>query len=294
MPHTGAGQKNKAKTVVIVGGVLTAIAAFLPWITITIPFGGEISRSGIDGGGDGWIVLGLGGVTALSALWGSLGSGKRALWYVLGGAAIVVSILDISSVNERIDTIEPEYRHLAGVGFGLYLTAIGGITIIVGAVMQRSRESEAAARLPPAERQRIAVEIAANKRKNRKRNIVVAGLVIGIPLVAGGIVLAYKLLQANREEQQQLARDCEWYTNRAIRILKTAAHDACQCPDIACATVALNRGNTEVDATPVACNKPTEKQAQAMQAQRAEVEGCVESKRVPPATVVTPIAPAPP
>jgi hypothetical protein len=34
------------------------VGAFLPWFTATFPLAGSISRSGLDGGGDGKIALG--------------------------------------------------------------------------------------------------------------------------------------------------------------------------------------------------------------------------------------------
>lgn len=51
--------------VTLVAGGLAIVGSFLPWITATAAFVGTISRSGIDGGGDGLLTIVLGIVVGL-------------------------------------------------------------------------------------------------------------------------------------------------------------------------------------------------------------------------------------
>src|SRR5262245_53875284 len=48
----------------VIGGVMVAAGAFLPWITVTAAFVGTIERNGLDGGGDGLIAIGVGAAIA--------------------------------------------------------------------------------------------------------------------------------------------------------------------------------------------------------------------------------------
>jgi integrase len=47
-----------------VGGALAVVGSFLPWITATAAFLGTITRSGLDGRGDGMVTL-VGGLVAV-------------------------------------------------------------------------------------------------------------------------------------------------------------------------------------------------------------------------------------
>src|SRR5205823_1570587 len=51
--------------VVLLGALGLAVGSFLPWLTATAPFVGTISRSGLDGGGDGILTLIAGIVVGL-------------------------------------------------------------------------------------------------------------------------------------------------------------------------------------------------------------------------------------
>lgn len=130
----GTGRRP-ASVVVMIGGVLAAVGAFLPWITVATPLGGEISRSGVDAGGDGWIAVGIGLVAALSGLFDPRTGTVRVLWFLIGAGAVALGVADLVDVKERIASIEEDYRHMVRVGYGLYGVIAGGVLIALGSLV---------------------------------------------------------------------------------------------------------------------------------------------------------------
>lgn len=128
--------------VVMLGGAILAVATFLPWVTITNPFGGDLSFNGTENGNsDGWLTLGFGAAALVTALSRSERKVARGLWIILGLLGGAVAGYDIWQVMERIKTMDPEYQHLAHVGYGLYAAAVGSVAIIVGATLSGPRKA---------------------------------------------------------------------------------------------------------------------------------------------------------
>lgn len=118
----------------LAAGAVTAAGCFLPWLTATIPLAGTITRSGVDGGGDGilivWAMVIVAVISAVRVV--------RPVPAWLGGAVIalgagsgLVGLVSFADVQERVDAVN-ETAELAGVGGGMFLT-LGGCAAVVAA-----------------------------------------------------------------------------------------------------------------------------------------------------------------
>lgn len=110
------GPRSAWRWVVLLSIALTAVAAFLPWVSVL-----GISVSGING--DGQITLGLTGLGILTWYWVGLKRWVSILSSVLGALVCFIGFYDLNSFA-------------AG---GLYLTVLaGGIWAICAALAARS------------------------------------------------------------------------------------------------------------------------------------------------------------
>ena len=126
--------------VALLASGLTVVAAFLPWITAVTVFG-DVSRSGVDGGGDGVMTGLLGLAVALIALTTRNHDSDRGAGIAIIVCALIVvaiSVYDLVSVNDRISDIDRRYVD-ASVGIGLYLTIAAGISGVVAGVLRTNR-----------------------------------------------------------------------------------------------------------------------------------------------------------
>ena len=116
------------------------VAAFLPWITAATIFG-NVSRSGVDGGGDGVVTAVLGVVVAVVAFTTRRNEGDRGSGIALVICALIIvgiSVYDLFGVNDRINDIDRRYVD-ASVGIGLYLTIVAGIGGVIAGVLRTYR-----------------------------------------------------------------------------------------------------------------------------------------------------------
>jgi hypothetical protein len=119
---------------------LAVVAAFLPWITATTIFG-SLSRSGVDGGGDGIVTAILGAVVAIVAFVTRRNESDRGSGIAIVLCSLIVvaiSVYDLFSVNDRINDIDRRYVD-ASVGIGLYLTIAAGVGGVVAGVLRTYR-----------------------------------------------------------------------------------------------------------------------------------------------------------
>ena len=137
--------------IIMGAGFALVLAAFMPWISVTAPLLGTMTRAGTDGGGDGWIVVGLGIVVIVA---GALMQRNdtaiiKVLAAVLGVGAGGVGILDLVEVNRRAaearDAFTADGDDPFGIGsafasatsinpgFGLYLTVGAGLAAAITA-----------------------------------------------------------------------------------------------------------------------------------------------------------------
>jgi hypothetical protein len=124
----------KAGWWLLVGGALVAVGSFLPWISAST-FLGTLSRSGLDGGGDGVFTLAAGAILALFG--GLVLSGRpvtrvtRALLWIVVAFLTLIWILDFSDIRDRVDLVSSEFAQ-GSIGSGMWVMAVGAITSVVG------------------------------------------------------------------------------------------------------------------------------------------------------------------
>jgi hypothetical protein len=130
---------------VILGGLLIAIGSFLPWLTATAPFVGTISRSGLEGGGDGiftlvagvlTIAVGVGRLT-LSTMPGPL-QGSAVLTGLIAGGVMAANYSDLGG---RVDRFSAQSGNVgtAGIGVGFWTIIVGAAFAVIGGLAIRRR-----------------------------------------------------------------------------------------------------------------------------------------------------------
>ena len=136
---TGARAGNTANIAAIalgIGGLLVAAGSFLPWITVSSLV--SLSRTGLDGGGDGILTLGIGVVLLLIAVANfaraGLGWGSRMLGFLGGLAAVALATVDGKDEANRLAAVSSAYVS-GSVGMGIYVVLIGGGVAILVAIL---------------------------------------------------------------------------------------------------------------------------------------------------------------
>jgi hypothetical protein len=131
---------------IVVAGALYAIGSALPWASITAPFVGTISKSGLEGG-DGVVTLLIGIVLALVGLGhltGSRAAGSKLATVLLSVAALGMAAFEISTVSSRLADIDSDVGY-ASTGIGLWLMAVGGVLALLSALALAPRKANSAA-----------------------------------------------------------------------------------------------------------------------------------------------------
>jgi len=134
------------------GAALVIVGAFLPWVEITVPIRGSISRTGLDSGADGVFCVIAGVAVALVALALIVRSHPArhvmaadiatALTAVVGLAAATFAGIAANRLDNRIsdvlDSLPRAVRRVVSphVGAGLYVVGIGGVIVAAAAVLQ--------------------------------------------------------------------------------------------------------------------------------------------------------------
>lgn len=124
--------------VTMLGGILVVIGSFMPWLTIMAPLVGALSRSGLDGGGDG-VFTRVVGIAAVGVGIARFATPLRSLVQrapiLLGALALGIAVLDLANVNDKISSVgSSPYVH-AYVGSGLYLLMVGALVTVVGGLV---------------------------------------------------------------------------------------------------------------------------------------------------------------
>jgi hypothetical protein len=139
-PRPRRGGNEAWLFVALAAAALAVVAAFLPWITAATIFG-NLSRSGIDGGGDGVVTAVLGAVVATVTFATRRNDNDRGAGIAIVLCSLIVvaiSVYDLFSVNDRINDIDRRYVD-ASVGIGLYLTIVAGVGGVVAGVLRTYR-----------------------------------------------------------------------------------------------------------------------------------------------------------
>jgi hypothetical protein len=134
--------RDSNSIVLLAAGALVVIGSFLPWISVYSAFG-TISRSGIEGGGDGIITLVLGiGIVVIGAT-RFLGmvepSGFVRFWppLVAGLIAVGLALFDGINVSSRIEGATTQYVS-GSTGAGLWVVGVGGALSALAAMRSRA------------------------------------------------------------------------------------------------------------------------------------------------------------
>jgi hypothetical protein len=145
----------RSKWLLVAGVVVVAFGALLPWATLNAGII-SVSKAGTDG--DGVITLLLAivvGVLLLAKWKAGLSRAVVIVALVLGVIVLAIATIDAIDVASRFEDNDlVEVR--ASVGIGLWLTLLGGIAMIAGAIWElrssRSRAStpDATGVAPPA------------------------------------------------------------------------------------------------------------------------------------------------
>lgn len=129
---------------VIIGGVVLIIGARLPWMSVPVLFGVEgPAYEAIEIGWEdnGIVTSGIGLILLLGGLF--LG-GRRGMKYSVPGAvlaALAVSV--VAGCVWRVFEIGPSAGFFAATDVGLYVTLIGALVALAGALLKNPIPSEA-------------------------------------------------------------------------------------------------------------------------------------------------------
>jgi hypothetical protein len=131
----------------LLGGLLVVAGSFMPWLTASAPFAGTISRSGVDGGGDGVITLiigvlavTIGGVRLLSQ---RVPRVVQHLPVTFGLLAIWTGFYDLDAVQEMAAELSANENTSAMTGPGLYTIITGGFLVTIGGFVSHRRRPPA-------------------------------------------------------------------------------------------------------------------------------------------------------
>jgi hypothetical protein len=155
------GQERKAALLVGAGaGLLVVIGSLLPWKNLSAPVIGSFTRSGVDLGSDGTILL-IGGlvvavalvVVAFTAIPPMLAQPVPVIGLIagIGGAWLIWA--DKSELQRRISGIPSDY-FVASVGAGVWVALVGSVLLAVSMLWLLIRtgegSKEGAPKPPPA------------------------------------------------------------------------------------------------------------------------------------------------
>lgn len=133
----GAGAGRAVQCAIAVAGLITMVAAFLPWVSVSASFGGSDFSSSVSGtdGGDGWVTLVLGLVAAGVAVAAAVVSATSAPLRLASGVTAVIAGLIVLGLGgyDLVNTasVDAKYSSLvdATAGVGLYVTIVAGVLL---------------------------------------------------------------------------------------------------------------------------------------------------------------------
>lgn len=128
-------EDNRSKWLLVVGTGVVALGALLPWVTVDAGIV-SVTKAGTEGDGVFTLLLALvvGGLAL--AKWKS-GLSRRVVIVALVLGAIVLAIATYDTIDVASTVEENEFFEVrASVGIGLWLTLLGGIAMIIGAIWE--------------------------------------------------------------------------------------------------------------------------------------------------------------
>jgi hypothetical protein len=128
---------KRAQIITFLGGTALIVAAFLPWMKPVALFGeAAIGHEGIAIGweGDGFVTGGVGVILIFVTLFYK---GKPGKIYSLQTTALgLLACWVILSDFRRIAEIGPSAGILAATDIGLFLTLVGGLSVVIGGLLK--------------------------------------------------------------------------------------------------------------------------------------------------------------
>ena len=122
-------RRLQAANLVLASGIVTAVAAFLPWARVTL-FLGTVDVAGTDG--DGKLTLVLGGAIAVCGLVMRNGTNATLLAVLTGLVVLGTGIYDWATLDSGEGE---EIGASVSSGVGLWLTVLGGAGSVLAAFM---------------------------------------------------------------------------------------------------------------------------------------------------------------
>lgn len=128
-----AKRRRMAAYVMLAGCGAVAVGCFLPWVKVTAPLIGTLTKSGVDNGGDGLIFLGLAAVLAIIAYQCRDGAGRAqkvatAVFVLIMAGLTAYELADLSA---RFADVDAEFVSTS-YGSGLVLIGAGVVAAGVG------------------------------------------------------------------------------------------------------------------------------------------------------------------
>ena len=125
------------RMLVLTGGMVLIIGSRLPWMSVPVLFGAEgpaFEAIEIGWEGDGLITGGIGLILLLTGIFWKGRTGKR---YSIPGAILAaLAVLVVIGDFFRIIEIDPDAGFFAATDVGIYLTLIGAMMALAGALFR--------------------------------------------------------------------------------------------------------------------------------------------------------------
>ena len=125
------------RMLVLTGGMVLIIGSRLPWMSVPVLFGAEgpaFEAIEIGWEGDGLITGGIGLILLLTGIFWKGRTGKR---YSIPGAILAaLAVLVVIGDFFRIIEIDPDAGFFAATDLGIYLTLIGALISLGGALFR--------------------------------------------------------------------------------------------------------------------------------------------------------------
>lgn len=134
--------KDIATPVAYISAGCLAVGSFLPWVKLTAPIFGTVTKSGMEGG-DGWFTLAAAVlVGALAFFWTGPSARGQATVMLIAAVAIGVAIgYEYSDISSRFAVINSDLISTS-FGVGLHLCAVGAAGSVAAACLRLARDSD--------------------------------------------------------------------------------------------------------------------------------------------------------
>ena len=131
------------RLLVLIGGLILVLGSRLPWMSVPVLFG--VQGPAVEAIEIGWEDNGLitGGIGLILLLVGIFWRGRIEKRYSIPGAILAaLAVLVVIGDFYRILEIDPDAGFLAATDIGIYVTLIGAILALVGALYHTSVDQD--------------------------------------------------------------------------------------------------------------------------------------------------------